>query len=168
MEIKTIAVTGTPGTGKTELAKALAASLNLEYIDVNSLVKKEKLNDGYDKEKDCEIININRFNDFFSEKIKKSKKGMVIDSHLSHEIPKELIDICIVARCNITELKRRLEERKYSPEKIRENLDAEIFEICTGEARDNKHILIQVDTSEGFNIQDMEQRIIEKISRDKK
>ena len=83
---------------------------------------------------------------------------------MAHNLPKENVDICIITRCKLDELERRLKERNYSPEKIRENLDSEIFEICTNEARDNGHIILQVDTTQGFNVADIEQRIIEKIS----
>jgi len=73
--------------------------------------------------------------------------NIIIDSHLSHYLPKKYVDLCIVIKCDIKELKKRLEKRKYSKIKIRENLDSEIFDICLVEAKENKHKIIIVDTT---------------------
>ena len=34
--------------------------------------------------------------------------------------------------------------------KVRENLDAEIFDICLNEAKENKHKIIVLDTTKGI------------------
>ena len=47
----------------------------------------------------------------------------------------------------MVKLEKRLQERKYSKKKIRENLDAEIYQICLNEAKEKKHKLIVFDTS---------------------
>ena len=44
-------------------------------------------------------------------------------------------------------MKKRLELRKYNKNKIRENLNAEIFDLCHIEALENKHKVIVVDTT---------------------
>ena len=38
--MRIIIVTGTPGTGKTTIAKKLAKKLNFHYLDVNNVIKK--------------------------------------------------------------------------------------------------------------------------------
>ena len=73
-------------------------------------------------------------------------KGIVIDSHLSHHLPKKLVSQCIVMRCSLKTLVRRLQKKGYSKRKIRENLEAEIFEVCLQEARERGHA-IKVITS---------------------
>ena len=40
MFMKVIIISGTPGTGKTTLAKKLAKKLDFEYIDINKIIKK--------------------------------------------------------------------------------------------------------------------------------
>ena len=85
-------------------------------------------------------------------KSNKKIKGAVIDSHLSHYLPKKYVNLVVVTKCNIGELNKRLKKRKYSEAKIRENLQAEIFDVCCSEAFEGKHKLIVVDTTKGFNI----------------
>ena len=49
-------VSGTPGTGKTTLAKSLAKKLKYSYIDVNEIIKENKLEEGFDKKRKSKII----------------------------------------------------------------------------------------------------------------
>ncbi|MBR9690364.1 AAA family ATPase [Candidatus Woesearchaeota archaeon] len=133
-----IIVTGTPATGKTTIAKKIAEKKNFEYVDVNVVIEKNKLESGYDEKRDSKIINTEKLNNLLIEKIKNSK-NIVIDSHLSHYLPKEYVDLCIVTKCGLKELEKRLKQRGYSEEKIRENLDAEIFDTCKTEAQEQGH-----------------------------
>lgn len=52
-----ILITGTPGTGKTTTATALAEAVQLRHINIGDLVKVKNLHDGWDDELDCYIIN---------------------------------------------------------------------------------------------------------------
>lgn len=141
-----IIVTGTPGTGKTELAKELSKKLGYEYIDVNKIIDKEKLVEGYDRKKKTNVVDEKKLSKALA-RLVKAKKNLVIDSHLSHYIPSKYVDRCIVTKCDLKVLKRRLESKHYSEEKVRENLDAEIFDICLNEADELGHKLLIVDTS---------------------
>lgn len=141
-----IIITGTPGTGKTTLAKALANKLKITYLDVNKIIEKYKLKESYDKKRQTYVVDEKKLNKILIQKIKEYK-DLIIDSHLSHYLPKKHIDICIVTKTDLKELKKRLEKRKYSRSKVKENLDAEIFEICHTEAQDQGHTIILVDTS---------------------
>lgn len=147
-----IIVTGVPGTGKTTLAKKIAKEKNYKYLDVNKIIDKNNLSEGYDREKDCKIIDIDKLNDVLIKIIKQNKK-LIIDSHLSHDLPKEYVDLCIVTKCNLKELESRLKKRNYSKEKIRENLDAEIFDACNIEAQENGHDIKVVWTDQDVNKQ---------------
>lgn len=52
-----ILITGTPGTGKSTLAAAVARRTNLNYINVGDLVKQKELHDGYNAEFDTYTLN---------------------------------------------------------------------------------------------------------------
>jgi len=133
-----IIITGTPGTGKTRLAKKLAKQKNYEYVDVNKLIDEKNISEGYDKKRKSKIIDIKKLNKELIKIIKKDK-NLVIDSHLSHYLPAKSVDICIVTKCGLKTLEKRLKKRRYSKEKIRENLDAEIFDTCRVEAEELEH-----------------------------
>jgi adenylate kinase len=150
--MKVIIVSGSVGTGKTKLSKKLSKALNYSYIDVSNLIKSKELSEGYDSKNKCEIVNVGILKKFLINLIKKSKKNLIIDSHLSHYIPKKYVDLCIITTCDLKVLKARLKKRKYSIKKIKENLEAEIFDICLLEAKENKHNILIVNTSEGYKI----------------
>lgn len=205
--MKTIIVSGSPGTGKTALSRKLAEKLDFQYIDVNKVIKKYNISEGYDKKRKSKIIDTNKLNKALIKEIsnfnkmivneenneqipikknikkdsinkynknneknliknliinkiinnkikndnyKKIKDGMIIDSHLSHYLPSKYVDLCIITKCNLKVLEKRLKKRRYSNKKIRENLDAEIFDVCLNEAKENNHEVFVVDTSKGI------------------
>ena len=178
--MKVICVTGSPGTGKTAIAKKLALKYNLYYLDVNRIINKYKLSSGYDRKRKTKIVDTDKLNkklidiiEFFKkhhfignalmskarstitlkkENIKQKYKGIVIDSHLSHCLPKKYVNLCIVAKCDIKELNKRLKKRRYSKDKVKENMQAEIFDVCYNEAIMKKHKVFVIDTTKGFNI----------------
>lgn len=50
-------LTGTPGTGKTTTATALADASQLRHVSVGDLVRDKGLHDGWDDELECHVIN---------------------------------------------------------------------------------------------------------------
>jgi adenylate kinase len=158
-----ITITGTPGVGKTYIAKKLAGK-NLIYIDLNKVIREEKLYDKYDRNaktydvdikilkklekaydefKDDKPIKDKKDNNNRIQNIKestltklkdklKNKKGLIIDSHLSQYIDS---DLCVVVKADIKKINARLKKRDYGKQKIRDNVESEIFDICLEEAK---------------------------------
>lgn len=149
--MKTVIVSGSVAAGKTAIAKRLAKLLKADYINITELVKRNRLG-RYDKKYESYEVDINRLNKFLIKIIKKSKKNLVIDGHLSHYLPRKYVDLCIICKCDIKILKKRLEKRNYSKQKIRENLDVEIFDIPLVEAQKMKHNIYVIDTSKKYNL----------------
>ncbi len=141
-----IIVTGTPGTGKTTVARECARRFSLEYIDVNDVIMEHGLSEYYDSKRCCNVVDADRLKKALVELIKKKGMRLIIDSHMSHYLPKSYVDLCIVTKCSLPVLKKRLQKRGYNSEKIRENLDAEIFDICLIEAADMGHNILVVET----------------------
>ncbi len=150
--MKVIIVTGSVCTGKTTLARLLAKKYHAVYININSLIKEFRLYSNYNKKFKAYNVDINKLNKFLINLIKNSKNNLVLDSHLTHYLPNKYVDVCYVTKCNLKELKKRLEKREYSKEKVRENLDAEILDVCLTEALENKHKVKVVDTTNGINL----------------
>lgn|SRR3989338_2923877 len=153
---KVIILTGTPGTGKTSIAKELAKILNAGLIDVNKVIKKNKLDEEYDKKRKTNVVNelklakilqdiAKRFKN--EKELNSKRKLLIIESHMSHFLPRKYVDYCFVTKCDIKELSTRLGKKGYSKAKISENIEAEIFEVCLQEALERKHNVIIVDTT---------------------
>ena len=158
--MKVMLVTGVPGTGKTTLAKKLAKKLGYFYLDVNKVISKHKLSEGYDRNRKTKIVGVDKLNKKLIGVIEKSKiNGIIIDSHLSHYLPKKYADICIVTKCDIKELNKRLRKKKFHKNKIMENVQAEIFDVCYNEAKERKHNVVVVDTTKSFNIKKLTKKI---------
>lgn len=138
--MKVIIITGTPGTGKSTLARKLAKEKGYFRLDLHSHYKEISLR--YDRPSKSYVVNEKKFLELVQKEIKKhvKGKGMVIDTHISHYLPKKIVDLCIVVTCSsLKELERRLKKRKYSKAKIRENLDCEIFQVCLAEVLERGH-----------------------------
>ena len=144
-----VIVTGSVGAGKTKIAKEISKRYKLKYVDAYKLIRENKLYDGYDKKLKSYIVDADKLGKFLVKLIKENK-DLVIDSHLSHYLDKKYVDLCVVVKCDIKVLKKRLEKREYSKLKIRENLDSEIFDVCLIEAIENGHKIKIIDTSKGF------------------
>lgn len=145
-----IVVSGTPGAGKTEIARNLSLLHNYTYLDVKKLIVKEGISEGWDKKRQTRIVDVRKLNSRLLELIraqKRAKKGLVIDGHLAHFLPKGSIDLCIITKCDLKVLKKRLEKRGYPKAKVRENLDAEIFDVCLNEALETGHKVVVLDTT---------------------
>lgn len=141
-----IIVSGSVASGKTTIAKKIAKQKKLAYIDVNQIIKDNKLYSYYNKKDKSYVVDVKKLNRFLIRLIKKEKR-IVLDSHLTHYLPAKYVDECIITKCNLKILNKRLKKRKYSKEKIKTNMDCEIFDVCLVEAFENKHKIKVVDTS---------------------
>ena len=156
-----IIISGTPGTGKTFIAKALAAQLGFRHIDVHKLIIEKGLREQYDRQRRTWVVDEKKLIHVLIHIIKKSQ-DVVIDSHLAHYLPPRWADICIITTCNLKVLEQRLKKRKYIKNKIRENLDAEIFGVCLHEAEELGHDVLVVNTTKKVDIKALVARLKKK------
>lgn len=159
-----LVISGTPGTGKAVLAKELAKKLGFPRLDLHDYYPKIAIK--YNRAKQGYDLDLKKFEQLVREKKKEVLTGLIIDSHIAHLLPKNLVDLCIILTCsNLKKLEKKLQQRKYSRKKIRENLDAEIFQVCLIEAQEQGHKIIVFDSCKDKNIV---QKTIQRIKALKK
>lgn len=118
-----IVITGTPGTGKSVIAKKLAALLGLELIDIKRIVRERKLAVGRQHEVDMRKLAA-------ALRFLRAKRGYVIEGHLACELGLPA-DFVFVLRTEPRVLKQRLARRGYGARKLNDNLAAELLDYCT-------------------------------------
>lgn len=111
-------ITGTPGTGKSMIGDELSRRGHT-VVHLTSTVGPYVI--GEDKERDARIIDTDRWVAGFV-----PVDGFV-EGHIAHLLP---CDRIVVLRCRPDELRKRLAQRKYREEKIRENAEAEALDVC--------------------------------------
>ena len=136
MNKRVILITGTPAVGKTTTAKALAAKLNADYINLTDYAKTNNLIVGEDKERKTLIINEERMQEKLAETIDETNNAnVIVDGHYASAVtPTQHSALVFVLRRNPKELKVFMEKCGYTGSKLWENLQAEILDVVLGEA----------------------------------
>ena len=123
-----IAISGTPGTGKTAVAKILAKKLNGRIITTSYLIRKYNIKTSFDRKRKTKIIDAREL----SAAAKKESNGIIIfEGHLSHLAP---ADATVVLRTSPAELEKRLRKRGWNRKKTMENVEAEAIGIISSES----------------------------------
>lgn len=129
-----ILLTGTPGTGKTRLASAIAVSTpGFKHLNIAEMVKLNSWYESFDEAYDSLILDEKKLIKGIKREL--ATGGCIIDFHGSDLFPKKFIDLVVVLTVPKTEiLYDRLNSRGYSALKIEENIDGEIMQIVLEEA----------------------------------
>eukprot|EP00899_Mesostigma_viride_P027465 jgi/Mesvir1/7903/Mv11834-RA.1 len=151
-----ILVTGTPGTGKTTLCERLASITGLTYINVGELVKEQELHEGYDEDFDSYVIDEEKVLDAMEDAM--TLGGNIVDYHGCDFFPERWFDRVVVLQTDNSILYDRLEKRKYSEQKLQENLECEIMQVVLEEARESykKEILLILPSN---TVEDMDRNV---------
>ena len=143
-------VTGTPGVGKTTVSQILAVKLRALHVDIARIVRGEKITSGYDERRQTLIADTNKLAKRVQQITSESSKTVIIDGHYATDIvPRKQVTKVFVLRCHPRELRKRMEERGFQGSKIKENLAAEILDVCLADAVENvgKEKVCEVDTT---------------------
>ncbi len=153
-----IIVTGTPGVGKTRLAKKIAAERKALLIDVNGIVRGKRLFSRVESDGTL-VAKMGPLSIELESIARKHHGTIVMEGHLLCEIPVRNAE-CIVVREHLSVLERRLLKRRYSRSKIWENLLAEAMDYCGERSRSNYAHVYEVFSRESgaAKIIDMLQR----------
>jgi adenylate kinase len=137
-----IAITGTPGTGKTSVSNELR-SRGFEVLGINEYVRENGMLEERDEERDTFCVDVDSLDESLDEYRK--KEMILIEGHFSHCV---LCDVIIVLRCHPDILEKRLRERGYSDAKIAENIQAEILDVILCEAAETDAVVYEMDASD--------------------
>jgi adenylate kinase len=149
-----IALTGTPGTGKT----TVAALLPYRVIDINALVKAGQ-NLGWDNARECLEADMDGLEMKLSQM--DTEEVTILEGHFSHYFADE----AIVLRLTPSELKSRLLARGYSESKILENLEAEAVDVILTEAVEFCGRVSEIDTT-GKSPAEVAELVVKAITRE--
>lgn len=146
--MKCIGISGTPGTGKTSVAKELSYKLQIPYLDLNSYVLENKLYIYYDRLRDSYVIDEDKIRDRISD-IYREQGPLIIASHYIEVLPKDLFELVIILRRDPNELINVLKQRGWPDYKIAENVEAELLSICTLNAVEElgEEIVVEIDAT---------------------
>ena len=107
-----IAISGTPGCGKTSLSK-LFENNDIPVYSVKQLAEQSECIGAEDQSDGAQEIDIHRLSDEWE-----NQDGglVIIEGHLSHFLD---LDAIVLLRCNPKEIETRLKTREYSNQKIK-------------------------------------------------
>ena len=126
-----VAVTGTPGTGKTTATEGLLE--RFEVVHLNDIVRDEGLSTGTDESRDSLVADLQALERWLDDYEDATTDGsvVVVDSHLAHHLEADRV---VVLRCAPEILERRLEERDEPESTITENRESEALDVILAEA----------------------------------
>ncbi|MCJ7450138.1 MAG: adenylate kinase family protein [Candidatus Nanohaloarchaeota archaeon QJJ-9] len=136
-----VSITGTPGTGKSSVSEILAEELGFKLLDVNEVAFSEEVGTSEGDERDTTEVDIDTLIPALEEEV---GENSVLEGHLSHYFPSDLV---VVLRTMPEELKKRLEEKGWSEEKVEENLESEVLDGILQEAVNQQEDVVEVDTT---------------------
>lgn len=158
-----IAVTGTPGTGKTTATERLerrgvdgldtdvptvGSSTNaLDVIHLNAHVEAEHLYTGTDEARESHVVDIDAVAEWLAEREAETDGPLVIESHLAHHLAADRV---VVLRCCPAELESRLRDRSVASEKATENAKSEALDLVLSAAleRHGSESVYEIDTTD--------------------
>ncbi len=135
-----VAVTGTPGTGKTSATERL--DIDLDVVHLNDVITDEGMTTGRDGERDTLVADIEATGEWLS-----GREDVLFESHLAHHFDADRV---VVLRCHPERLATRLSERDEPESTVDENAESEALDVILGEAvdRHDPDRIYEIDTTE--------------------
>ncbi len=135
-----VAVTGTPGTGKTSACDVLSRR-GYVVVDLDDVARKGGFVVGRDEARQTDEVDADALRD----SLQIPAKVAFLRSHYAHRMD---ADLTVVLRCKPSVLRRRLQARGWPAAKVRENVEAEAIDVLTQEAVERPAPVFEVDTTD--------------------
>lgn len=135
-----VAITGTPGTGKTAVCEVLERR-GYGVIDIETVARAEGLVVSRDEARGTDEVDVDALRD----RLHVVAKVAFLKGHYSHLLD---ANIAVVLRCRPSTLRTRLERRGWTPAKVRENVEAEAIDVIAQEAVHRLPFVYEVDTTD--------------------
>lgn len=135
-----VAVTGTPGTGKTTATDLLSSDLNVVHL--NDVIKSERFDEGTDEDRGSVIADFDAVGEWLA-----GRDDVVFESHLAHNFDADRV---VVLRAHPDTVVDRLRERGDSDAKAYENAESEALDVILSEAVENHGLdsVYEIDTTD--------------------
>ncbi|MBR7152431.1 MAG: adenylate kinase family protein [Candidatus Methanomethylophilaceae archaeon] len=134
-----VAITGTPGTGKTSIAGELR-SRGCTVVDLSQHIRDNGLRGDFDAERDTYEVDLDDLNDSLD--MYRTDDVVYMEGHLSHFMDCSMI---VVLRCHPDVLAQRLKSRGYSDAKVGENVQSEVLDVILCESTESDIPVYEVD-----------------------
>lgn len=125
-----VALTGTPGVGKSAVADELRLR-GVPNVALGRFAQDNDLADGFDDARMSAVVDPARVGTALAA-VTQQGALLLLDGHWSHEVPR--VTAAVVLRLSPGALKARLERRGWPPAKVRENVEAEAIDLILQEA----------------------------------
>ncbi|MGY5852999.1 MAG: adenylate kinase family protein [Candidatus Thorarchaeota archaeon] len=165
--MKSFLIGGTPGTGKTEIARVVAAHFNKPLIAIGDLARDGGCISEHDKDRETDIIDEDCLVNEIINELELTEIHPVIEGHYIDLVPSEFVEKVFILRTHPDTLKKRLLERDYPANKVKENIEAEIIGVCQMDALDSfgEANVFEIDTSE-LNVEEAAEKLLQLLKDD--
>ncbi|GGJ08717.1 adenylate kinase [Halobellus salinus] len=156
----TVALAGTPGTGKTTVSDLAAGRLGVEVVHLNDAIRDAGLFSERDIERDSLVADLGAveawLNDYRASDTQSGHNGddhggggvnLLVESHLAHLLDADRV---VVLRCHPESLKPRLRDRGESEASVAENAESEALDQILAAAvdRHGRESVWEIDTTD--------------------
>jgi adenylate kinase len=121
-----VAVTGTPGTGKTTATERL--DTDLDVVHLNDVITSEGFSTGVDEDRGSLVADLDAVADWLD-----GRDDLVFESHLAHHFEADRV---VVLRAHPETVADRLRGRGDEEAKAAENAESEALDVVLSEAVD--------------------------------
>ncbi len=138
-----VAVTGTPGTGKTTLARELERR-GYRVVRANDLARDAGLLHERDPGRHGTfVVDVDALAETFV-RLPRPEAVEFVEGHFAHDLP---VDLVVLLRHEPIALSERLRARGWPEAKVRENVEAEALDVIAGEVESSGLPAAEVDAT---------------------